>query len=296
MRIDETIDKVTRVSIRTVIKVLRMRPSSAPFISGDGFRSLADHIFETGQSFDPNDIKIGDLVYVQSDLVNKYFSEMHPKIRSKYVLLTHNSDANIGEKEASFMDSNIVHWFAQNVVINHPRITPIPIGLENLSFVGNGRPWLYKKAAKKSVSRNGRLIACFSVATNPNLRSRILKTVLTDQKVDVRDYISPQSKYLHTLKTYSGVVSPPGNGEDCCRTWEALYVGTVPYVARSPLTERFVNFGIPLVIVDDWSSLPLVAIHETIDVIPAIWMDFWKKLVRNAQDEARNTRDIIASS
>ena len=40
----------------------------------------------------------------------------------------------------------------------------------------------------------------------------------------------PFSEYIETVASYAYVLSPPGNGFDCFRTWEALAVGTIPIV------------------------------------------------------------------
>lgn len=39
--------------------------------------------------------------------------------------------------------------------------------------------------------------------------------------------------YLQTMAGYKAVLSPVGNGYDCCRHWESLAVGTVPLVMRN---------------------------------------------------------------
>ena len=48
------------------------------------------------------------------------------------------------------------------------------------------------------------------------------------------------------------VPSPAGNGIDCHRTWEALYLGAVPVVLRS---EYFGESNWPVLVVDSWSEL-----------------------------------------
>ena len=41
------------------------------------------------------------------------------------------------------------------------------------------------------------------------------------------------SEYYETLARYAFVLSPPGNGFDAFRTWEALAVGVVPIVLNA---------------------------------------------------------------
>ena len=49
------------------------------------------------------------------------------------------------------------------------------------------------------------------------------------------------------------VISPHGRGLDCYRTWEALLMGCVPIVKRSPLDRLY--HGLPVAIVDDWREI-----------------------------------------
>jgi hypothetical protein len=48
---------------------------------------------------------------------------------------------------------------------------------------------------------------------------------------------------------------PRGNGIDTHRVWEALYLGVVPVVERSPSVEHFAAQGLPMVVVDGWSEV-----------------------------------------
>ncbi len=52
------------------------------------------------------------------------------------------------------------------------------------------------------------------------------------------------------------VLSPPGFGEDCYRTWEAVLLGAVPIVRRSPLQQLY--DGAPVVVVDVREFFPFI--------------------------------------
>jgi hypothetical protein len=49
------------------------------------------------------------------------------------------------------------------------------------------------------------------------------------------------------------VLSPEGVGMDCHRTWEALMLGCIPIVRRSPICELFGE--LPVLIVEDWADV-----------------------------------------
>ena len=53
---------------RAAYRAEKRKPSSAPYLSGDGFRSLCSRFFEpeTKQDFDPGEIREGDLVFCEA--------------------------------------------------------------------------------------------------------------------------------------------------------------------------------------------------------------------------------------
>jgi len=52
---------------------------------------------------------------------------------------------------------------------------------------------------------------------------------------------------------YPFVISAAGNGLDCHRTWELLYLGSIVVTKTSPLDRLF--DGLPVVIVEDWNEV-----------------------------------------
>lgn len=48
-------------------------------------------------------------------------------------------------------------------------------------------------------------------------------------------------------------LSPRGNGLDCHRTWEALYLDAIPIVWHSTLDSLYVN--LPIIIIHDWKEI-----------------------------------------
>lgn len=231
------------------------RPSSTPFLSGDTFRSLADHIYEPGQSFNPKSVKERDIVFVESELVEDFFATVHSVISFPYVLITHNGDRNIGEKEAEYLDEKIICWFAQNNTFAHPKIIPLPIGLENMHYCNNGLPYFFEKVGGEKYQRKNRILYGFSVSTNPQARQPALDALERLPSADKLTGWPTPPRYIETLSQYGFIASPEGNGLDCHRTWEALYLGVIPIVKRSRAMEYFLDLGLPIWIIDNWPEL-----------------------------------------
>lgn len=243
------------------------RNTSYPFVSGDTFRALADHIFD--ETTDINkwadriwEIGRGDIVFVQSEtkmlqrfLFNNTFSHiLHP-----FVLITHNSDASVPPQEFKWVldDRRILAWFTQNPNMTHEKLFPVPIGMANARW-RHGNVTAFKHAfrtyRKPFNERTTLLYVNFQVETNKEARSRALKWALKLPNVKQKKIVSVET-YLRELGNSKFVLSPPGNGLDCHRTWEALLLGAVPIVLRSPLNSLFYNQSV--LIVDDWNQLTI---------------------------------------
>lgn len=63
--------------------------------------------------------------------------------------------------------------------------------------------------------------------------SQILRQKEYRDLVDIHEDRLEGPEYLSLLAQYKAVLSPPGVGYDCFRTWEALAVGSVPLVMRN---------------------------------------------------------------
>lgn len=284
--------KVYHGLLRKISRLLRLHPTSSPYISGDTFRNLANHIHDMDSSVDPTLIKNNDIVFVQAPRMQEFFSLINPKIQNPYILITHNGDQNITSDYLPYLTENIKHWFAQNCLVSHPKITPIPIGLENKWYFLHGIPSYYNKLKKTKTAKQYKILYKFSVATNPTERGQALITLekhpLAETYADWRE----SWKYLNTLNDLAFVASPAGNGEDCHRTWEAMYLGTIPILKRNPMSEYFHSLGLPIVLISDWSELnrmtqkDLCELYEKVApklLSKVLWFDFWFKKIKDQQ-------------
>ena len=87
------------------------------------------------------------------------------------------------------------------------------------------------------------------------------------------------------LKDSRFVLSPRGAGEDCYRTWEALYLGCIPVVKSSAIDAVFQD--LPVLIVDDWKSINECFLRNHLEKINKkveknkfykLHIDYWKNL------------------
>ena len=82
--------------------------------------------------------------------------------------------------------------------------------------------------------------------------------------------MNTQEKYLEDMARSYFTVSPFGNGADCHKTWESLYLKTVPIVTESININFYKN--LPIIIISDWSKFNINELNE--ETYNKIWGDF----------------------
>ena len=55
------------------------------------------------------------------------------------------------------------------------------------------------------------------------------------------------------IKNYKFIISPHGNGLDCHRTYEAMFLGSIPIVRTSPLDVIYKDM--PIIILKNWHEI-----------------------------------------
>jgi hypothetical protein len=118
------------------------------FICPQNFRNLADWIYgwpenvfgeEVEDFFKINNASVtnlpdGSIIYVKTDNVPSFFSDIYPYLLNNFVLITGQGGTQTPGKYLRYLvnpDSKIIHWFGQNGDINaarNKRFTHIPVG------------------------------------------------------------------------------------------------------------------------------------------------------------------------
>ncbi len=236
--------------------------SSYPYLAGDTWRVFADWRLSKKESFDPKDVRLGDTIFVEYDLLKKFGRKYLPKIKNRFILITPNCESGTDNPQpgrfAPLLESNkLAAWFVQNIDREPSnRVIPIPIGLANQVWP-HGQVSLLEPIASQapphgSLERTCFVYVNFSVDTNFSLRKPCLDYFLACPFCVARQPAS-FSEYLQDLSRTVFVVSPPGNGLDCHRTWEALLMGCYPIVLSSTLNPLYEN--LPVVVVSNWNEV-----------------------------------------
>lgn len=232
------------------------RDSTYPYISGDMFRALCEHVFDEQRiPLDTDAVKAGDAIYVNIRYMNYYVQLVHPFIQNPYVLITGNDDNPApGEFKYLLDDHAIIAWFGMNPDIDdHPKFFPIPIGIKKMCSPG-GDPAIITNAINdaKFVNKTILLSLNFDDNTNYVYRSSV-RALFKDKDWCTIFPHKPFEEYMFDLVQTKFVLCPRGNGLDCYRQWEAMLVGAIPIMIHSTLDPLF--DGLPVILIDDWTEV-----------------------------------------
>jgi hypothetical protein len=224
-------------------------------------------------------------IYICSSAMSHFINILLPKIKTPFKLVSGDCDETcpfdlLNKQEFELFISNkyLIHWYCQNNVIVHPKITTIPIGLDYHTISNNNNhswgPKMYPLEQEKQLIElerkpfYNRKIKCYSnfhfFMTTRYGNNR--KEAVRDISLDLVYYEPCKLPRLETWKNqveYAFVISPHGNGLDCHRTWEALILGCIPIVTKSPLDILYKD--LPVLIVNNWRDVTLELLHTTIE-------------------------------
>jgi hypothetical protein len=276
---------------KSVNLFLGRRPSSSPFISGDTFRSLANHVWESGQTaLEPQDLSDDDVIFCQSDLIGSLNERVLRKSAKRITLLLGNSDQNHDAQVASALQiRDGVRIVAQNLLEGVPRWSVLPIGLENAQLSQNGIPrWFVRsRSARFKQEKVFRVLSSFSIWTNPLVRNQALLSLRESSVVDIVGQISAKQHHK-ALSRYAFVAAPPGNGTDTHRVWEAFYLDCIPIVLDSYVNRHYESIGLPVLVVknfeelQDWKEEDLRSTYSAMRVkfeSEYLWATKWWQLI-----------------
>jgi len=161
------------------------------------------------------------------------------------------------------LPSNFVAAFTTNNELADSRAIGIPLGVRAnkllaLQFVRQNSTKARRRLAYANFTVNDWHYSSKS-ESNRHIRTRLAERLVNEQwvtlDVDQEQRDSPEEliRYYAAIADHRFVLSPEGNGVDCYRTWEALYLGAIPIVMTSPAMSGFA--GLPILFTEDYSEL-----------------------------------------
>ena len=278
--------------------------SACRFVSSRGIlRSCDAHARRprSSQGSIPRDLsgvlRTARVVYLCADMVPQFVREHLPRRSTPFTLVTGDSDlaVAVGPIAERVLDALTSHpmldaWYAQNRVFKHPKLHSMLIGLDYHTLSppeggGQAHPWGARRVpadqerqlaqigqSAGSIAGKKPVAFCswhFAIERGDRreCRRRVNPTAVSYQS----DFTTREASWRMNAGC-AFTLSPAGNGLDCHRTWEALLLGSIPVVLRSPLDELFAE--LPVVIVDDWSEVTPARLRSELDRIARNSFDF----------------------
>jgi hypothetical protein len=225
------------------------------------------------------------IIYISTSAIPIFAKTILTNLPYKIILVTGDSDCTnpndilSDEEFTNFIESDkIIHWFSQNCIIKHAKITQLPIGLDYHTMSIRDNSW----GSKTSPIEQEKILTEVKTNSKPFYDRKIkcysnfhffTSTKFGQDRIDAIKNIPENLVYYEPTKIsraetwqnqsdYAFVVSPHGNGLDCHRTWEALCLGCIAVVKTSHLDSLYED--LPVLILTEWSDLTQELLENTI--------------------------------
>jgi len=247
------------------------------------------------------------IIYICNSAIRE-FCNYYRNTKCKIILVSGDSDTtlpyDIFSSEKEFFDfiesDNIIHWFSQNCVIKHPKISQIPIGLDYHTLANQDYKWgpmqspIKQEETLINIKNNAQPFWNRNVKCYSNFHFNFYK--FGQDRIDAINKIPPNLIYYENFEvprveswkkqsTFAFVVSPHGNGLDCHRTWEALALGCIAIVKKSALDLLYDE--LPVLIVNDWSDITTDLLYSTVNNYKnkifnynKLTLEYWLKIIK----------------
>jgi len=247
-------------------------------------------------------IRTGSLSHLRKtdlDIAAKHLD----KLKNPVTLITTDGDRFVPSSyESTTVDAILTHpkitkWLTQNYdrTVVHDKLGYMPIG-----FDLHTPRWLINKSAQEKLK--------FMLETRKTAPPKIKDKIFLDA------HLTPSSLERETVRAtarnnsaiiclksqvsftditkiynmYQFVLSPPGRGFDCHRTWELFLAGCIVIVKSSPLDEMYKQHKLPVVIIKNWAELnenlaqklhqwynDLVELTDLETILPKLQFGYW---------------------
>lgn len=196
--------------------------------------------------------------------------------------------------EATFdeIPENVVRWFVcNNTILDNPRITSIPFGFNGVDGSTDGRDKITNKIANMNWNgdRAKDLYVNFAFYTNERAK---LFALYKPMPFVTAEQNKTFDEYLDQLKIHNLVLCPPGNGWDCYRTLEALYMGCIPVMEYNAASVMYALLNLPVILLESLESFTELLIKRVRQVplndrrnwnLSTVTLSYWKIKIHEAR-------------
>ncbi|KAJ3089405.1 hypothetical protein HK100_007756, partial [Physocladia obscura] len=248
-------------------------------------------------------VRDGSVIFVDSWSIVDFVDKIAPQIKTRYVLLSGDGDGCGPECYLHPVKTKLYIMNCQGVEAGNGKISCLPIGLSEWH---DSREMMHRAYQQGIGLRNGLVwkpvnllekseryvLASFNVKSNPKARQPVFDLFCNSSKSDIAKVMNCQFGEVDQLTFYSKVmaksrfvISPHGNGLDCYRTYEALFMNVIPIVVKSSLDALYEE--LPVLTLDKWEDLTIELMENTESNfakmkwnLRKLYSDYWYHKVR----------------
>ena len=228
----------------------------------------------------PDYVQNAKVIFVNTYTLDKFFSIIFPLLKNEYIFISHNSDSAFSNSYINYLnEKKVIKWYSQNKALNHEKLFALPIGIANQQYP-HGNLELLNQIINTSPDKEHIVYKNFDIYSNFQIRSHI--DYITSQNGIAMDSRVDQPNYLTNIAKSIFCVSPPGNGVDCHRVWECIYLKTIPIIKYDNCYDQFKH--LPILFIDDWSKVTIDFLNSSVepfkqslkDNFTELNMSYWK--------------------
>lgn len=237
-------------------------------IDGDKFVEISDIIYDSNINSklknyfnNNNDIP---LIYCHTDQIFELFKNVDKKFN--IILISHNSDKQVREKDVDKIPNNVKYWFANNLIAESDNVTHIPTGLERDRWY----PKLMKKDTILKLRKTKKSVENLAYMAHNANRQWDLDRKILYKKFSNENWVSAHlgyngmnfKLYSYNIYNHNFVFCPVGNQEGyddgdnatgSHRFWEILYLNSIPIVLNRLGNKKYDK--LPVCYVDEWDLI-----------------------------------------
>jgi hypothetical protein len=234
------------------------------------------------------------LIFCFLDCVLVLQKQIH-LLKNPFVLISHIQDMSITSEYSKLLNTDkLLHWFSQNVEIDHPKLTYLPIGIPNPFWYPIGQIVYWETVEPQPVDNKSEIFFGFGLETG--FRQKV-KEILCDKGL-VWGFIpyKNQTEYLNTLAIKTKYcICPEGWGKDCFRMWESMYTNVYPIAIRCPITEKIAK-EYPMILLNSWDdfdkdSIAEPAVKFSEEIVQKLTFSYYKKIILDKCEQVFNELD-----
>uniref|UniRef100_A0A6C0D6W0 Exostosin GT47 domain-containing protein n=1 Tax=viral metagenome TaxID=1070528 RepID=A0A6C0D6W0_9ZZZZ len=285
------------------------------YVSSRGLLKSCDVYNKNIGSSDPHldldiylNIRPNDVVYVCNSAIENFFKNIFPLIQHKFILVSGDSDVSMPFQgyENYVNDEKLIVWFSQNLIVNHPKLKHLPIGLDyhTISKLDEIHPW---GTGMLPIEQDNLLIYMYSISEP--LQSRIFGCYVNfhfsewgiNQRGDRQECLNIVPKdlcyfeplYLNReytwrkMSSFKFVLCPYGGGLDTHRLWEAVALGCIPIIKTSGLDPLFEDLNV--CVVNSWNELSVDFLANFLNTMKPmkkekLTLEYWVEKIKSYKE------------